>query len=123
MASKLSPQELLSVSNKMFYIGFALLPLVWLTHILFIYPELTKCPQEQIQSPQPETSPHQPTIEQQNENMMEIVGPKLKRNLRNSAIGLAVYTTAFAAWLAVFITQRDQWQELGDQLCIEVPRG
>lgn len=44
-------------------------------------------------------------------------------DVRRSAVGLALWVVALAAWVTVFQTQRARWGALGDALSFTIPLG
>ncbi|KAG0044520.1 Gamma-secretase subunit pen-2 [Gryganskiella cystojenkinii] len=92
---KMGADEILQVSKKLFYGGFALLPLLWVYNILYIWPVRNR----------PDLS------------------PQVRRNLLMSGILSVVMFIIFATWFGVFVSHRLNWGARGDTLTVVLVKG
>lgn len=92
---KLSSEEHISISRKMFYGGFAFLPFLWLVNFVYFYK----------------------TIQQPN-------APKvLKQYVYFSLAGCVTWFIILTTWYALFVSKRVSWGEGADRITVVIPKG
>lgn len=93
--AKLSDEEKLKISRKYFIIGCFLLPMVWLMNAVWFFREA----------------------------FCKDAPPALRRYVGGSLIGFLVWLALFIVWVAVYQTQRPNWDAFGDYISFTVPLG
>ncbi|KAI9023504.1 Presenilin enhancer-2 subunit of gamma secretase-domain-containing protein [Phycomyces nitens] len=92
---KMSNDELVNISKKMFYGGFALLPFLWLVNVMYFF---TICRKP--------TSP-----------------PALRKYVIMSLTGCLVCFVGLTTWYALFVNKRVQWGQAADTITVVIPKG
>ncbi|KAI8376756.1 gamma-secretase aspartyl protease complex, presenilin enhancer-2 subunit [Choanephora cucurbitarum] len=92
---KMSSQEHIAISRKMFYGGFAFLPLLWLVNFLYFYKQTQKtdAPKE------------------------------LKRYIYLSLGGCVVWFVVLTTWYGLFVNKRIDWGQGADRITVVIPKG
>jgi hypothetical protein len=88
-------QKQLNIIKKMFIGGFLFLPWLWLCNY-FYYKEYVKT----------------------SEN-----NSKIKKYVYGSLIGFFIETIIFLIWLIIFLTHRNEWGSIADQISVYIPEG
>ncbi|KAF8936885.1 hypothetical protein EDD21DRAFT_361849 [Dissophora ornata] len=92
---KMGPHEILTISKKLFYGGFCLLPLLWIYNILYIWP-----------------------VRNRND-----LSPQVRRYVLMSAIMASLMFVVSAVWFGIFVSQRLNWGLRGDLLTVVLVKG
>ncbi|ORX62706.1 gamma-secretase subunit PEN-2-like protein [Hesseltinella vesiculosa] len=92
---KLTFDEMLVISKKMFYGGFAFLPFLWLVNFIYFFGQA-----------------HRPTAPKQ-----------LKQYVYMSLAGCVLWFIALTTWYGVYVNRRSSWGALGDTLTVVIPKG
>ncbi|ORX92856.1 hypothetical protein K493DRAFT_316337 [Basidiobolus meristosporus CBS 931.73] len=92
---KLKNHEIVSISRKMFYGGFAFLPWLWLVNFIYFRPAINRAD----------------------------MNPVLRKYVYGSLVGASVWLAILVAWLSVFLIHRDSWNQLGEKLTVVIPKG
>ncbi|KAL0081385.1 gamma-secretase aspartyl protease complex, presenilin enhancer-2 subunit [Phycomyces blakesleeanus] len=92
---KMSNDELITISKKMFYGGFAFLPFLWLVNVMYFF---TMCRKS--------TAP-----------------PALRKYVLMSLAGCILSFIALTTWYAVFVNKRVQWGQSADTITVVIPKG
>ncbi|KAI9317533.1 gamma-secretase aspartyl protease complex, presenilin enhancer-2 subunit [Dichotomocladium elegans] len=92
---KMTPEEQVSISKKMFYGGFAFLPLLWLVNFLYLF-----------RASQQRTAPRE-----------------LRRYVYMSLGGCIVWFVILTTWYALFVNKRITWGAVGDKITVVIPKG
>jgi len=93
---KMSNEELVKISRRMYLGGFFLLPWLWMVNYLYFYRLL---------------------------KTKEDIDPRVKKYVNNSLIGSILTAIPFIIWFIVFQTQRADWGIVGENLSVVVQRG
>ncbi|KAF9158359.1 hypothetical protein DFQ26_007738 [Actinomortierella ambigua] len=94
-ANKLTAEEVLTVSRKLFLGGFCLLPFLWVYNLLYLWPIRHRLD----------------------------ISPQVRKQLVGSAIGSLVMFVVTTTWFAVFVNHRLDWGALGDKLTVVLVKG
>ncbi|KAG0075432.1 Gamma-secretase subunit pen-2 [Podila epicladia] len=92
---KMSADEILVVSKKLFYGGFALLPFLWVYNLLYVWPVRNR----------PDIS------------------PQVRQYLMMSAILASGMFVIFSVWFGIFVNGRLGWGVTGDTLTVVLVKG
>ncbi|KAF9574901.1 Gamma-secretase subunit pen-2 [Lunasporangiospora selenospora] len=92
---KLNADEILTVSRKLFFAGFCLLPMLWVYNILYVWPVRNRSD----------------------------LSPQVRRYLMLSGIFSIVMFVVFLTWFSVFINYRLGWGATGDNLTVVLVKG
>ncbi|KAF8971950.1 Gamma-secretase subunit pen-2 [Entomortierella lignicola] len=92
---KMGADEILTISKKLFFGGFCLLPMLWVYNILYIWPVRNRSD----------------------------VSPQVRYYLLMSGIMSALLTLVFGAWYGVFVNYRLGWGPTGDTLTVVLVKG
>ncbi|KAF9413093.1 hypothetical protein BGZ94_000829 [Podila epigama] len=92
---KMSADEILTVSKKLFYGGFCLLPFLWVYNILYIWPVRSRTD----------------------------LSPQVRHYLFMSAVLASVMFVIFSTWFGIFVNQRLGWGATGDALTVVLVKG
>nr|XP_060624792.1 gamma-secretase subunit PEN-2-like isoform X2 [Anolis sagrei ordinatus] len=95
---RVSNEEKLSLCQKYYLGGFALLPFLWLVNVFWFFREAFLAPAytEQLQ---------------------------IKHYVQRSAVGLLFWVIVLTTWISIFQARRAGWGELGDYLSFTIPLG
>jgi presenilin enhancer 2 len=94
---KLKPSELLEISRKYFYLGFAFLPFFWFINFVWIYPFIRKNPQISTFT-------------------------QVKQYTIYSGFGSFVWFVILIGWISAYTVYRQSWS-FGDLISVYVPKG
>ncbi|KAI8083174.1 gamma-secretase aspartyl protease complex, presenilin enhancer-2 subunit [Halteromyces radiatus] len=92
---KLGFDEMIIISKKMFYGGFAFLPFLWLVNFLYFFQQTRK-----------------PSAPKQ-----------LKHYVYLSLGGCLLWFIVLTTWYGIFVNERTYWGALGDKLTVVIPKG
>ncbi|KAF9179294.1 Gamma-secretase subunit pen-2 [Haplosporangium sp. Z 767] len=92
---KMSADEILTVSKKLFFSGFCLLPMLWVYNFVYIWPVRNRGD----------------------------LHPHVRRYLFMSAILAIVLFVVFSVWFGIFVNQRLSWGPVGDRLTVVLVKG
>ncbi|KAK3824551.1 MAG: hypothetical protein J3Q66DRAFT_325365, partial [Benniella sp.] len=92
---KMGPDEILTISKKLFYGGFCLLPFLWLYNVLYIWPVRHRSD----------------------------LSPQVLLYWKMSAVGAAFLFIVFSVWFGVFVNHRLDWGATGDLLTVVLVKG
>ncbi|KAF9955713.1 Gamma-secretase subunit pen-2 [Mortierella alpina] len=92
---KMGPEEVLTISKKLFYGGFGLLPFLWVYNILYIWPVRNRSD----------------------------LSPQVRHYLLMSGIMSTVLFVVFSVWFGIFVNQRLSWGATGDDLTVVLVKG
>lgn len=92
---KMTPEEHISISKKMFYGGFAFLPFLWLVNFMYFF-SLCRKPD---------------------------VSTEVKRYVYLSLGGCIIWFIMLTTWYIVYVTQRISWGEAADIITVIIPKG
>ncbi|KAI8086918.1 putative gamma-secretase subunit pen-2 [Gilbertella persicaria] len=92
---KMSSEEHINISKKMFYGGFAFLPLLWLVNFLYFFKTSRK--------------PDAPK--------------ELKRYIYMSLGGSIVWFIILTTWYGLFVNKRVDWGISADRITVVIPKG
>ncbi|KAI9342168.1 gamma-secretase aspartyl protease complex, presenilin enhancer-2 subunit [Pilaira anomala] len=92
---KMSSEEHVSISKKMFYGGFAFLPFLWLVNFLYFF--------------KTSKQPNAP--------------PALKKYIYFSLTGCLVWFVILTSWYSLFINKRIAWGQAADRITVVIPKG
>ncbi|KAL1935461.1 hypothetical protein VTP01DRAFT_4601 [Rhizomucor pusillus] len=92
---KLSQEEIVVISKRLFYGGFAFLPFLWLVNFLYLYRTCRK-----------PTSP-----------------PALKKYVYLSLGCCIAWFVVLTVWYAVFVNKRVDWGAAADKITVVIPKG
>ncbi|KAK4515518.1 uncharacterized protein ATC70_010468 [Mucor velutinosus] len=92
---KMSAEEHLSISKKMFYGGFAFLPLLWLVNFMYFF-----------------STTRQPNASKE-----------LKKYVYLSFGGCVVWFILLTTWYGLFVNKRVSWGEGADRITVVIPKG
>ncbi|KAG4086560.1 gamma-secretase aspartyl protease complex, presenilin enhancer-2 subunit [Neocallimastix lanati (nom. inval.)] len=95
-AKNMSEQEILSISKKMFYGGFAFLPWLWLVNWIYFNPVLKQRPG---------------------------LSEQIHFYVKWSFIGAAIWIVLLATWVIIFQTTRTKFGSSLDRFYVSVPKG
>ncbi|ORE06426.1 presenilin enhancer 2 [Rhizopus microsporus var. microsporus] len=92
---KMSFEEHVSISKKMFYGGFAFLPFLWLVNFMYFYKtsQLPNAPSE------------------------------LKKYIYLSLTGCITWFILLTTWYAIFVNKRIAWSTDVDGITVVIPKG
>ncbi|KAL7753615.1 hypothetical protein RI367_000571 [Sorochytrium milnesiophthora] len=96
--SKLSDADLLLTSRRMLYGGLAFLPLLWLVHVLLVFPEMRRQERANVRT-------------------------ALAKNVKLSAAGVVFWLAVWGGWWIAFAANRQRWGAMGDMLTVVIPQG
>ncbi|KAG2237202.1 hypothetical protein INT48_006606 [Thamnidium elegans] len=92
---KMSSEEHVSISKKMFYGGFAFLPFLWLVNFLYFF-----------------NTSRQPNA------------PKaLKKYIYMSLVGCLIWFIILTSWYGLFVNRRISWGQVADRITVVIPKG
>ncbi|KAI7864956.1 putative gamma-secretase subunit pen-2 [Mucor mucedo] len=92
---KMSSEEHVNISKKMFYGGFAFLPLLWLVNFLYFF-----------------------------RTSREATAPKaLKKYIYLSLGGCMVWFVLLTTWYGLFVNRRSAWGQTADRITVVIPKG
>ncbi|KAF9972221.1 hypothetical protein BGZ73_004681 [Actinomortierella ambigua] len=94
-ANKLAPEEVLTISRKLFLGGFCLLPFLWVYNLLYLWP-----------------------IRHRSD-----ITPQVRKHLMFSAVGSLVMFVISSTWFAIFVNFRLDWGAVGDNLTVVLVKG
>lgn len=109
---KMSSEEHVSISKKMFYGGFAFLPFLWLVNFIYFYKtsrkpyapnELKKCKKRK----------------RKKKSLILIILVDIYLSLTGCIFWFILLTT----WYALFVNKRVAWGEGGDRITVVIPKG
>ncbi|KAF9355289.1 Gamma-secretase subunit pen-2 [Mortierella sp. AD094] len=92
---KMGADEILTISKKLFFGGFCLLPLLWVYNILYIWPVRNRSD----------------------------ISPQVRYYLLMSGIMSLLLLIVFATWFGVFVNCRLSWGPTGDILTVVQVKG
>ncbi|KAI8997328.1 gamma-secretase aspartyl protease complex, presenilin enhancer-2 subunit [Pilobolus umbonatus] len=92
---KMSTEEHISISRKMFYGGFAFLPFLWLVNYMYFFKLIHK--------------PNAPA--------------EFKKYVYLSLGGCIVWFILLTTWYILYVTQRISWGEMADIITVIIPKG
>ncbi|KAG9327395.1 hypothetical protein KVV02_005971 [Mortierella alpina] len=92
---KMAPEEILTISKKLFYGGFGLLPFLWVYNILYIWPVRNRGD----------------------------LSPQVRHHLLMSGIMSTFLFVVFSVWFGIFVNQRLSWGATGDALTVVLVKG
>ncbi|KAF9007729.1 Gamma-secretase subunit pen-2 [Podila verticillata] len=92
---KMSADEILVVSKKLFYGGFCLLPFLWVYNLLYVWPVRNRSD----------------------------ISPQVRHYLMMSAILATGMFVVFSVWFGIFVNQRLGWGVAGDNLTVVLVKG
>ncbi|CDS05989.1 hypothetical protein LRAMOSA08517 [Lichtheimia ramosa] len=92
---KMSPEEQVSISKKMFYGGLAFLPLLWLVNFVYFF-----CTIRQPSAPR-----------------------EMRKYVYMSLGGCIVWFIILTTWYALFVERRTQWGAGADRITVVIPKG
>ncbi|KAG0290384.1 Gamma-secretase subunit pen-2 [Linnemannia gamsii] len=92
---KMSPDEILTSSKKLFFGGFALLPMLWVYNILYVWPVRNRGD----------------------------LSPRVRQYMLLSGILSVLMFIVFSVWFGIFINYRLNWGVLGDTLTVVLVKG
>ncbi|ORZ17677.1 hypothetical protein BCR42DRAFT_349996 [Absidia repens] len=92
---KLTFDEMVGISRKMFYGGFAFLPFLWLVNVMYFFQQSRKS-----------SAPKQ-----------------LKQYVLWSLGGCIIWFLGLTIWYALFVNERSKWGALGDKITVVIPKG
>ncbi|KAI8888454.1 putative gamma-secretase subunit pen-2 [Backusella circina FSU 941] len=92
---KMSSEEQVSISKKMFYGGFAFLPLLWLVNFMYFFKTSRK-----------------PTAPKE-----------LKKYMYLSLAGCIVWFIILTTWYSLFVNKRISWGLTADKITVVIPKG
>ncbi|KAH8548635.1 gamma-secretase aspartyl protease complex, presenilin enhancer-2 subunit [Umbelopsis sp. PMI_123] len=92
---KMSGSEILSIGKKMFYGGFAFLPLLWLVNVIYLWTSLKRTD----------------------------VPIQLRKYLIYSIAGCLAWFIALTTWYALFVNKRVAWGATADRITVVIPKG
>ncbi len=98
-SSKVSDGDKLALCKRYFFLGFAMLPFLWVVNAVWFFREAFV---------------RKPEFEEQK---------SLKRLVSASAALSAAFIVGLIAWIAVFVTHRAEWGAVGDKLSFNIPTG
>ncbi|KAI9487156.1 MAG: putative gamma-secretase subunit pen-2 [Benjaminiella poitrasii] len=92
---KMSSEEHINISKKMFYGGFAFLPLLWLVNFIYFFStsRKTNAPKE------------------------------LKKYIYLSLLGCIIWFVVLTTWYALFVNKRIAWGQVADRITVVIPKG
>lgn len=114
---KLSSEEHISISKKMFYGGFAFLPFLWLVNFLYFY----KTSQQ----------PNAPKVLKQCKELcvksseMWFVSNlySISIDVYFSLAGCVTWFIILTTWYSLFVSKRVAWGEGADRITVVIPKG
>lgn len=112
-ASKLSDDEILRISRRYFYIGFAFLPFLWLINVLYFRSEV-KNRADRIDK-KVHSCKHI--------GIHNIIITIAIKDIKYSLIGTILWLVISSAWFGVFVANRVQWGLAADKLTVVIPKG
>ncbi|KAG0316322.1 Gamma-secretase subunit pen-2 [Linnemannia gamsii] len=92
---KMTPDEILVASKKLFFGGFALLPMLWVYNILYIWPVRNRAD----------------------------LSPRVRHYVLLSGILSVVMFVVFSVWFGIFVNYRLNWGVPGDTLTVVLVKG
>ncbi|KAI9257920.1 gamma-secretase aspartyl protease complex, presenilin enhancer-2 subunit [Sporodiniella umbellata] len=92
---KMSSEEHVSISKKMFYGGFAFLPFLWLVNFIYFFSTSRKA-----DSPK-----------------------ELKKYIYLSLTGCIFWFILTTTWYALYVTKRISWGDTADRITVVIPKG
>ncbi|KAF9955095.1 Gamma-secretase subunit pen-2 [Mortierella alpina] len=92
---KMGPEEILTISKKLFYGGFGLLPFLWVYNVLYIWPVRNRSD----------------------------LSPQVRHYVLMSGIMSTLLFVVFSVWFGIFVNQRLSWGATGDALTVVLVKG
>ncbi|KAF9154429.1 Gamma-secretase subunit pen-2 [Linnemannia schmuckeri] len=92
---KMKPEEILATSKKLFFGGFALLPMLWVYNVLYVWPVRKRAD----------------------------LSPQVRHYMLLSGILSVVMFVVFSVWFGIFVNQRLSWGPTGDTLTVVLVKG
>ncbi|KAK3819145.1 MAG: hypothetical protein JOS17DRAFT_757200 [Linnemannia elongata] len=92
---KMKAEEILASSKKLFFGGFALLPMLWVYNILYVWPVRNRAD----------------------------LSPQVRHYMLLSGILSVVMFVVFSVWFGIFVNQRLNWGVTGDTLTVVLVKG
>ncbi|KAI7901926.1 gamma-secretase subunit PEN-2-like protein [Cokeromyces recurvatus] len=92
---KMSSEERINICKKMFYGGFAFLPLLWLVNFMYFF----------------------------NTSRKADAPKELKKYVYFSLFGCIVWFILLTTWYAIFVNKRVAWGQIADRITVVIPKG
>ncbi|KAF9929881.1 Gamma-secretase subunit pen-2 [Linnemannia zychae] len=92
---KMSADEILASSKKLFFGGFALLPMLWVYNVLYVWPVRNRSD----------------------------LSPQVRHYMLLSGILALVMFIIFSVWFGIFVNHRLGWGPAGDTLTVVLVKG
>ncbi|CAO3701344.1 unnamed protein product [Rhizopus stolonifer] len=92
---KMSSEEQVSISKKMFYGGFAFLPFLWLVNCIYFF----------------------------NTSRKQDAPKELKKYIYLSLSGCIFCFVLLTTWYALFVNKRVSWGKGADRITVVIPKG
>ncbi|KAI3634152.1 hypothetical protein MIR68_007756 [Amoeboaphelidium protococcarum] len=117
---KLTNSEILENSKRLYLMGFALLPILWLFNLLYFGPLLVPGRFKSEASRDVVTSAGKQMKLEYDRSLLD---SRVRKYLIYSSVGMCVWIVILAVWISIFVQRRLDWGLTGDQLTVVVPKG